>query len=124
MNYRLRYWHELFEGLINIHLINGNHFDSVIHNGLGKEAITLERLDYDRDNETDFLRYTFEDSVGNKVVYSVDNKPEGGLDIKLVRVVGANDEVLQLDTPNHYAQRTMNDCYMAAVKLMNTFWYD
>lgn len=123
MNYKLNYWNDLFIALIDIHLVNGNHFDSEIIN-CEPGSLMLERLDYSSENPIDFLRYTFECGGGGKVVYAVNNKVGGGTVTTLNQVIDHRGVIQQLDIPNVDAQLIMEDCFEFAVKVMKNIWFD
>lgn len=120
MNYKLRFWDGLFRELINIHMVNGNSFDWRVIGSRGSEVI-VERLDYNRTNKTDFLRYIFKIAHDREVVYAVDNSPTGDV-IRLVRV-SIHDEALLLDGSNPLAEDVMREGYLTGVESISSFWY-
>lgn len=124
MNYKLNFWHELFKNLIDIHLVNGNDFDDFLIKGEGDSFIQLERLDYSATSSTPFLRYTFETDDGCNIIYSVNNKPGGGMETVIDRVRDFHGHIQQLDIPNPIAEEVMRDVYLFAVKEMSTIWYN
>lgn len=124
LNFRQQYWDDLFKGLIDIHLVNGNHFDDFIQHSEGQSYLKLERLDYSADSTIPFLRYTFCAIGGETVVYAVNNKTGGGLEKIIVRVAKANGEVMLLEGPNPEVESIMRECYLFAVKAMDTIWYE
>ncbi|ABY62900.1 hypothetical protein ST201phi2-1p067 [Pseudomonas phage 201phi2-1] len=123
MNYKLRFWHELFQNLIGVHLVNGCHFDGFLIKGEGNSFMQLERLDYSATSPEPFLRYTFKSPEGGDIIYSVNNKPDGGMETVVDRVRDANGVIQLLDGPNLIAEEVMQDVYLHAVKLMATIWY-
>ena len=125
MNYRLRYWDELFKGLIDWHLVNGNDFSGFISYYTEKAYFQLERLDRTSESKIPFLLYTFVSEKGLRVVYAVNNKPSGsGITTVLVSVSDANGVVQLLDGHNLLAEEIMRECYLFAVKAMDTHWYN
>lgn len=124
MNYKLKFWDDLFTSLINIHLINGNHFDDItVDKGyLGK--LTLERLDHSDDNGDLFLRYTFESINHDKVVYVVRTPSTGGMKIELNQIIDAEGVVRLLDKPSEDNENIMSNCFDVAVKAIKDIWYE
>lgn len=125
MNYKLKFWDDLFTSLIEIHLVNGNHFDglTVDKGSLGK--MSFERLDLDGENGDLFLRYTFEALNGDKVVYVVRTPLDGsGLRIELSQIVDDEGVVRLLDKPSDDNENIMSNCFDLAVKAMKDIWYE
>lgn len=125
MNYKLRFWDDLFKALIDIHLTNGNKFDGFMHLCENDAFVQLERLDYEAASPWPFLRYTFKSPEGGSVSYSVNNKQGGsGLDICISLVRDTDDYIHLLSEPNPRAEQIMLQCYLFAVKQMATIWYN
>jgi len=123
MHYKLRFWHELFQNLILQHLINGGDFDGFLIKGEGESFMQLERLDYSATSPTPFLRYTFECPNGCNIIYSVNNKPDGGTETVLDRVRDFHGNIRRVDEYDVVAEEVLQDGYLNAVKLMSTVWY-
>lgn len=124
MNYKINFWNELFQALIDIHLINGNDFDGFYHLGANDSFVQLERLDYSATTPYPFLRYTFKSPEGGDVMFSVNNKEGGGMETVLDRVRDKSGYVQQLNIPNEQAEEILQQCYLFAVKEMSTIWYN
>lgn len=124
MNYKINFWNELFQALIDIHLINGNDFDGFYHLGTNDSFVQLERLDYSATTPYPFLRYTFKSPEGGDVMFSVNNKEGGGMETVLDRVRDKSGYVQQLNIPNEQAEEILQQCYLFAVKEMSTIWYN
>lgn len=124
MHYKLKFWDDLFTSLIEIHLVNGNHFDdlTVDKGPLGK--MSFERLDLSGDNGDLFLRYTFDALNGDKVVYVVRTPSTGGMKIELDKIIDADGVVRLLDKPNEDNECIMSNCFDLAVKAMKDIWYE
>lgn len=124
MNYKINFWNELFQALIDIHLVNGNDFDGFYYLGANDSFIQLERLDYSATSPYPFLRYTFKSPEGGDVMLSVNNKEGGGMETILDRVRDSNGVIQQLDKPNELAEKILHQCYLFAVGEMSTIWYN
>lgn len=124
MNYKINFWNELFQALIDIHLINGNDFDGFYYIADKDAFIQLERLDYSATTPYPFLRYTFKSPEGGDVMFSVNNKEGGGMETVLDRVRDQAGVVQQLNIPNELAEQILQECYLFAVKQMATIWYN
>lgn len=124
MNYKINFWNELFQALIDIHLVNGNDFDGFYYLGDNDAFVQLERLDYSATTPYPFLRYTFKSPEGGDVMFSVNNKEGGGMETVLDRVRDQSGIVQQLDIPNEQAEQILQQCYLFAVKEMSTIWYN
>lgn len=125
MHYKLDFWDSLFVALIDIHLVNGNHFDglTVDQGSLGK--MSFERLDLDEENGDLFLRYTFEAHNGGKVMYVVRTPLNGsGFRIELQPIVDDEGVVRLLDKPSQDNEQIMSTCFDLAVKAMKDIWYE
>lgn len=125
MNYRLRYWHELFEALIELHMVNGNEFNREINDGKGNWVKT-KRTDHDSDTPWPLLRYEihYRDTT---ITYSVDNQPEGGTKTTLVSIAEYGGRVRMIDDStvrDEINERIMRDAYIFAVGMFNEFWFD
>lgn len=124
MNYKINFWNELFQALIDIHLVNGNDFDGFYYLGANDSFIQLERPDYSATTPYPFLRYTFKSPEGGDVMLSVNNKEGGGMVTILDRVRDQSGVVQQLYKPNEQAEQILQQCYLFAVKEMSTIWYN
>lgn len=123
MNYRLRYWHELFENLIKMHMVEGNHFDFEYGDCMGS-WVKCKRMDYLSNTPGPFLKYEFH-FEGTSVVYSVDNQPEGGTKLTLVSIAEKGGYLRVIDASRDPEnERIMRDAYLFAVKMFDSFWFD
>lgn len=125
MHYKLTFWDDLFTKLIDIHLVNGNHFDdlTVDKGHLGK--MSFERLDLSGENGDLFLRYTFEALNGDKVVYVVRTPLNGsGPRIELEKLIDDEGVVRLVNKPSQDNECIMSNCFDLAVKAMKDIWYE
>lgn len=119
MHYKLRFWDYQFKALIQFHLDEGSEFD-VTSVGAQDSTLTIKRLDYDRTNDTDFLRYEARASNGDTVTYVVNNLPTG-VEIKLASVQNGQGIYLPTDDPD--CEPVMCDCYFVMSQNLRTFWF-
>lgn len=124
MHYKLKFWDELFTSLIEIHLVNGNHFDDITVDKGPEGKMSFERLDLSGDNGDLFLRYTFTALNDNKVVYVVRTPFTGGTKIELDQVIDADGVVRLLDNPSEDNENIMSNCFDVAVKVIKDIWYE
>lgn len=124
MNYKFRYWDELFKRMIQIHLDNGNDWDG-FHYKYEKHAyIEMARLDFESTFRYPYLKYTFSTPDGNAVIYTVNNKSTGGLETEIRGVHSVGGTVYDLTEPSEDAEEILKECYLFAVKQMSTIWYN